>query len=625
MWLVSHFSFSGIGSHLKATELSTHYLAPTPETPPAAITPDQVPTGVDATASFGQKINDSSKWKVVSGVPVFKAHQRTDPNTQKLISVDLPKLYRIAENMQRMERQGGVPIRMTLGHTEPGKPETQQPPIAGYYRNARVQKFGPGGEPAIVVDEFLDPQFSNVRKNYPYRSSEYYDDTEQITGVALLTRDPFLDLGVVAYQKGDQSNLTYENRQTTSFVAHATEIPGSGQTNPSTGRTPVMYRLNLGEVPMYPQGAPQPNQFVPPPQQVPVAPQPTPYAAPVQQSDPQPVWGQTVPAPTPYAYPRPVSYWDGTQASGGNPPRPVPHQHQNTGAIYSQNGRGGIGRYADEPPMGGPPNAGPPGSEPGNSGPTASPLDQVRELLMQAAQVLADCEGGGMGGPGGPPMMASRTGGNARYGRTPSRPRLSPGARYETPRTPTQYTGATTISGMPVGVQMEMDKLKLENTQLKQGMNVLFYERDQADTHACIETVRSLQYQGFQVGEYEVSELKKKTPEERAAYVQHIATHYQQIGTTPLPQQLGDPTPAGAEPVPPMTKEHMQAALRATQGNNDSNAFIAAMTHYQRNGVPAGSRFTPPTVQPSYAFDQNPFEGQAVPNAAPGTNPYSMD
>lgn len=154
----------------------------------------------DATEQFASDLNDPTKWSIRSGVPIFKPHRRVDPATGREIVVDVPKLYRIVGNLQRMERQGGVPIRMTLGHTEPGKPETEQPPVAGYYRNARVATFGPKGEPAVVVDEWLDPTYRGNRKNFPYRSSEYYDDTEQITGVALLTRDPYLDLGVVAYE-----------------------------------------------------------------------------------------------------------------------------------------------------------------------------------------------------------------------------------------------------------------------------------------------------------------------------------------------------------------------------------------------------------------------------------------
>lgn len=199
-------------------------------------------SGPDATAEFQQRLNDPQRWVIKRGVPLFKAHERTDPATGQLIKVDLPKLYRIASNMQRLERRDGVPVRTTLGHTEPEKPETQQPPVAAYYKNARVQPFGPKGEAAIVADEWLDPQYAPVRKNYPYRSAEYYDDAEQITGVALLTRDPYLDLGVVAYERGD------------SLVCYTADSKPDRRVNyQRNGRRPVLYHLVMGEVPMQPQ------------------------------------------------------------------------------------------------------------------------------------------------------------------------------------------------------------------------------------------------------------------------------------------------------------------------------------------------------------------------------------
>ncbi len=236
---------------------------PHPFTPTAYLAPQPGPDAVqhDATRDFSEALSDPSRWIIKPGVPIFKAHERKDPATGAMIRVDLPKLYRIANNMQQMER-GGVPVRLTLGHTEPNKPEAQQPPVGGYYRNPRVQPFGPKGEPAVVVDEWLDPQYAAQRKNYPYRSSEYYDDAEQITGVALLTRDPFLDLGVVAYSKDHNCTRGPTFSIANGIISNTSSIPGPVRyaLNPATGRAPVMYRLTLGELPMFPQGPqPQPN------------------------------------------------------------------------------------------------------------------------------------------------------------------------------------------------------------------------------------------------------------------------------------------------------------------------------------------------------------------------------
>ncbi len=401
----------------------TNYLvAPSEQAP-------QPQPGPDATADFQNKLNDQSRWRILQGVPIFKAHERTDPATGQLIKVDLPKLYRIAANMQRLEREGGVPIRMTLGHTEPGKPETQQPPIGGYYRNARVQPFGPKGEPAVVADELLDPQYQPVRKNYPYRSAEYYDDAEQITGVALLTRDPYLDLGVVAYSRPD-TPLPYMIDE--SRPKHPTHYSWNG-------RRPVMYNLVLGEPRMVPPNLyidangqpayaqqPQYNQqdvqaqiAAAGAQQMGAQPgYPTPYAQPQAPTYPQP----QPQYPVAYAQPDPTQYRGPTNynpamlgmaaragagmAGGGQPtqnsapwPPAMRRQHPSGGAGYSQQMR-----YADEP-GGPPPGAGPGGPPPGGppEGGGGDPLEQLQMLLMAAVEVLGQVTGGGAGGPGGPP------------------------------------------------------------------------------------------------------------------------------------------------------------------------------------------------------------------------------
>lgn len=561
-------------------------------------------TNFDATADFAQTLADPTRWVIKRGVPIFKPHQRTDPNTQKLIRVDLPKLYRIAENLQRLERQGGVPIRMTLGHTEPGKAETEQPPVAGYYRNARVQRFGPKGEPAIVVDEWLDPQYTPHRKNYPYRSAEYYDDAEQITGVALLTRDPYLDLGVVAYDRGE------------SLVAYTRDsaTPAPLMYERGVARHPVMYQLVIGEVPM-----PAPQQPVNPPAAAGV-----PQIAPVYA-------GQA--SPTPYAGP-----WPGPAHRRAN----IGHRHQSGGAIYATEG--------PPPDMGG----GPPGMPGGGGG--GNPMEQLRDCLMQAVQIASELAGGGGGGPpmgpGGPPPGG---GGSApetpfpddeeptmssRYGQGGGRPRAQ-APRYPhrgsyTPRQayqrqpapqaqePQPQAPARTISGLPVGYQMKLDQLQYQNNEQAKAIQLLLYERDQADTEACAAEISRLAASGYQVGEYEFQELKAKPRAERAAYIQHITTKYQRIGTDTLPPLLGDPTPGDApNPNRPLTRDEMDKAIRLSESQNIP--YDQAI-HYIRGGGPA------PTMYGAFPGGPAPGDprafawgaGQAAPGEFPASfvNPY---
>lgn len=591
--------------------------------------PQQQPLqGRDATAEFYSTLQDPTRWIIKQGVPIFKAHQRTDPNTGKLIKVDLPKLYRIADNMAKMERDGGIPIRMTLGHTEPGKPETHQPPVGGYYRNPRVQQFGPKGEPAVVVDEWLDPQYAQNRKNFPYRSAEYYDDAEQITGVALLTRDPYLELGVVAYTKGDAGAVHY--RRAASPVSYhylMTDPPSrAAVVNPQNPQQPVPPVWNGPVVPTnYGQSAP-PAAPVPPqpangvPQYVQNGQNPI-----VQQAGPQVPAGQ--PQPTPYAG------YSGTWPGPAHRPPPMRRQHPSGGAIYAgeppvddepEDDIGGgpppdMGGGAPPPDMGGPPPGGGMGGPPGAGGgdPIQDAYNAAQQLVQALGAMLGQSPGGSAptapfppGGGGGPPTMAGRYGAYGQStGQRPNGSSMTGGGGRTTPRPaaqprrPGQYsrqqspnpgnpamnptTPQTTISGLPVGYQMRLDQQQYQIQQQAEQIRVLMYERDQADTAECVAEIRRLAAAGYQVDDYEVQMLKNTPRDQRQAFLQHIMTKYQRVGTAFPPPLMGDPTPgdiAQAEASRPATQEEMDRALAMTADNPDPTAYMQALQAVRYGG-----------------------------------------
>jgi len=647
-------------------------------------------TGPDATADFQRKLNDPQRWIIKQGVPLFKAHERTDPATGQLIKVDLPKLYRIASNMQRLERRDGVPVRTTLGHTEPEKPETQQPPVAAYYKNARVQPFGPKGEPAIVADEWLDPQYAPVRKNYPYRSAEYYDDAEQITGVALLTRDPYLDLGVVAYERGD------------SLVCYTADSKPDRRTNyQRNGRRPVLYHLVMGEVPTNygnwggaargavqggitgaragagrgPYGAavggaagalaggyhgyhePEDRDM-----------NGTPYAGgqwPWHSEHVPGKIGQHHESAWRFAADRPPAGYGaggiipGMGMMGGHTQGPAGAVMgaMNNSRYANGAGRGQQGRYADEPPM--PPGGG--GGPPGGPG-GGDPLQQLQMLLMGAVEILGQMTGGGGAGPGGPPPGPpegpmppegeeyARYAAQQRYAQQQQGQRRPAPARgygrqaYEQPQAPTPYAApqaqpqqpppVRTITGRPVGESLEIAKLKAQLAQYGQVTQFLAYERDRSDTNECITQIHRLADMGYQVGEYEVGELKAKAPDQRGAYIEHIMTKYQKIGTELMPQVLGDPTPAGPDPNlgRPATKEEMEAALKiSAQTPNDPTAYNRALEQIRYNrqgGQPTQYGQQPQPQAPVNRIANIPQQQQQVaqgyewqPGARPGFDP----
>ena len=626
----------------------------------------------DATAEFFQTLNDPSRWVVRQGVPIFKQHTRIDPATGKNIAVDLPKLYRIAANAAATEKNGGVPIRMTIGHTDPKKPETHQPPIGGYYRNPRVAPFGPSGEPAVVVDEWLDPRYLSERRNFPYRSAEYYDDAEQITGVALLTRDPYLDVGIVAYER-DHRNRTIPGVTIDPDNTHrATHYRADGK--------PATYFLVLGDDQMWPNGTPgtpNPNPGVPAPAPNPMtsflggnpAPAPTPYAAapapaPVPVPNPPvapipapgvPVNTMTYPAPAPYGTPpapapygvpatsTPVPYAGmAGYAMGGH--LPPPHDHHGSHPHHPSAGMHGahMGSHMTHPGMQHhaqhhTPSHYEPDPEPGAH---QSPLHALHHHLTKAVEHLSRHLSGGHAAhysPGGPADMPFPAGG---MGNVPTGGHSmamggagASGMPYgysrptPTPAAPTNPGNPVTLTGLPVGYQLKVDQLQYQLNQSNQALQVLYYERDVADTEWCRAEISRLATMGYNVSEYEIAELKKKHPSERGAYVQHVMAHYSKVPTGEIPVMRGDPTP-GPDMNPanrPATREEMERALQMQQ-QNPSMSFSDAINYAKNPGAGGGM------VRPGGfnllrdPYGDNPAIGSAnawVPGgAAPGTNGF---
>src|SRR5262249_39919807 len=113
-----------------------------------------------------------------------------------------------------LERCYGVAARVTDGHVNPAKnvPESSQPALLGFARNPRAGGFGQAQTPGVLVDLFIRNEQLPTFRDRPYRSAEYYPPTREIRGVALLLRDPGLDLGIV----------TYDGAKTTDFGLHLT-------------------------------------------------------------------------------------------------------------------------------------------------------------------------------------------------------------------------------------------------------------------------------------------------------------------------------------------------------------------------------------------------------------------
>jgi hypothetical protein len=159
----------------------------------------------DPTLEFLKDLDNPSKWVCIPNVPVARPHKRGK------MTITGKDLNGMAVTINNAYSKSGVPVRVTIGHIkqDPNADETDQPPLAGFARNAKVGKFGPGKVDGLLVDLYLRRGQEQILNQCPFRSMELDPSTKRIHGIALLTRDPALDLGVVKYAK-DKWTVQYE-------------------------------------------------------------------------------------------------------------------------------------------------------------------------------------------------------------------------------------------------------------------------------------------------------------------------------------------------------------------------------------------------------------------------------
>lgn len=156
----------------------------------------------DPTLDLLRSFSEPGRYKVGPAVPIFKPHKRTvkrEDGTEYIVNVTASDLPVIADNINRLLADHGVAQRMTVGHVNPKESEIDQPALVGYWKDATVGTFGPKQEPCVYLTPYFLPEHYAVAKRFPYRSAEYYPSRKEIRGVALLMRDPQLDLGMVVY------------------------------------------------------------------------------------------------------------------------------------------------------------------------------------------------------------------------------------------------------------------------------------------------------------------------------------------------------------------------------------------------------------------------------------------
>jgi hypothetical protein len=162
-------------------------------------------------------LDDPARFVRKDRVAVFKPHRRTFPNGFEVVVTEAD-LGEIADNVNRNYGADGQLVKLTIGHRKqaPDFPETNQPPVVGYARNYRAEWVDRPDGPSLRLTHTEcirtnSPYTAGVLAGqYPERSPEYDPAAKVITGVALLTRDQALGMGIVCYQAvtAEKPNVT---------------------------------------------------------------------------------------------------------------------------------------------------------------------------------------------------------------------------------------------------------------------------------------------------------------------------------------------------------------------------------------------------------------------------------
>jgi len=164
---------------------------------------------------FFRDLENPALYERVDGVPIFGPHVRRKkaPNGKwQEVRVDDKDLKKIAEAMETMERDKGTLPVITPGHRklDASVSEEDQPPTWGYARWAKPGFYSlPNGDKVktLLATVYFDKRqkakdgrpVSVAARSFPHRSVDYYADTHEISGIAMLRRDPELELGLISY------------------------------------------------------------------------------------------------------------------------------------------------------------------------------------------------------------------------------------------------------------------------------------------------------------------------------------------------------------------------------------------------------------------------------------------
>jgi hypothetical protein len=110
--------------------------------------------------------------------------------TDKIVRVfDRAYLEKLAANNNRRDQEG-APCAMTIGHTIDDAPETEQPPVVGYWRKHRVAWSDKHKRYCLFATPYLMAKHAAEARTYPRASIEHWRRAEILDPIAILRRTP---------------------------------------------------------------------------------------------------------------------------------------------------------------------------------------------------------------------------------------------------------------------------------------------------------------------------------------------------------------------------------------------------------------------------------------------------
>ncbi len=160
------------------------------------------------------------EWVTRERVAVYDQHvlEIIDKRTGEVAreeKVDADRLQRIADRRNAKIERSGDESPIIIGHTRPGKPEWEQPPIVGYADKYEVAPHEKDGRPTLYCRIKLYPESKvggetmtadEILRRFPRRSPEVWlDDEDDLDAISLLgPTTPARYHGLVRNSKIDQ-------------------------------------------------------------------------------------------------------------------------------------------------------------------------------------------------------------------------------------------------------------------------------------------------------------------------------------------------------------------------------------------------------------------------------------